>query len=252
MKITIVNKENQAFGVFAGGLIKENKPIGFPQDGGHVKPYSNLFYWANAWSEKGGVIDEHPHKMFEIISIVIDGKIEHYDNKSKKWFFLKKGDAQIIRAGKGITHAEKLNENSRIFQIWFDPNIKETINHEASYNDYKSDEIKSFESNGMIYRNYTGSGGPINMHSEGVQINEIIIKPGIYQLKLGVNNIYSYYVVKGNIELNNKNVVEDDYIKIENAEEIKINTNNKLVLFEIITPKQLSYKTYNELTSFKR
>ena len=46
MPIDIIPKDQQASGQFNGGEIIENKPIGFPQDGGDVKPYSNLFYWA--------------------------------------------------------------------------------------------------------------------------------------------------------------------------------------------------------------
>ena len=68
MGVLITSKEKQVSGVFNRGEILENKPIGFPQDGGAQKPFSNLFYWANAWSDNGGLIGEHPHKMFEIMS----------------------------------------------------------------------------------------------------------------------------------------------------------------------------------------
>ena len=78
MSIQIITKEKQAFGSFNGGKILENKPIGFPQDRGVTKSYSNLFYWANAWSDNGGLIDEHPHKWFEILSFVLEGEI--YEN----------------------------------------------------------------------------------------------------------------------------------------------------------------------------
>ena len=50
MSISIYTKENQADGNFNYGEILEKKPIGFPQDGGKLKPYSNLFYWAHAWT----------------------------------------------------------------------------------------------------------------------------------------------------------------------------------------------------------
>jgi hypothetical protein len=43
MSIQISKKEEQAKGSFNHGEIIENKPIGFPQDGGKVRPYSNLF-----------------------------------------------------------------------------------------------------------------------------------------------------------------------------------------------------------------
>ena len=66
--IEIVKKKEQAYGEFNRGEIIENKPIGFPNEGGGLKPYSNLFYWAYAEANVDSVIGLHPHKGFEIIS----------------------------------------------------------------------------------------------------------------------------------------------------------------------------------------
>ena len=40
---------------------------------------------------------------------------------------LSKGDVQIIRSGNGISHAEEIDKNSEIFQIWFDPDLKKSL-----------------------------------------------------------------------------------------------------------------------------
>tara|TARA_R110001592_G_scaffold119491_3_gene322643 strand:- start:1519 stop:2271 length:753 start_codon:yes stop_codon:yes gene_type:complete len=250
MSVKIIKEENQAKGAFAGGLILENKPIGFPQDGGEQKPYSNLFYWANAWSDKGGLIGEHPHKFFEIMSFVIDGEIEHYDNKFERWLPLSKGDAQIIRAGNGITHAEKIKENSRMFQIWFDPNVQETMSKEASYNDYKAADMHCFEENGITYKNYIGNGGPVKMDSEGVEINEFSIPKGLHQLALNEDKIYSYYVISGTVSFNNKTVHENDFVIIENENKVDLKVVEEAVVFVIANPKKLNHKTYSELARF--
>ena len=250
MAIQVIKQEDQAKGAFAGGAILENKPIGFPQDGGELKPYSNLFYWANAWSDKGGLIDRHPHKFFEIMSFVLEGEIEHYDNKYERWLPLKKGDAQIIRAGNGIVHAEKINENSRMFQIWFDPNIQKTMEQPASYNDYKSEDMHYFEKDGIHYKNYIGNGGPIEMDAEGVEINEMNLPEGNHQLVLDERKYYSYYLIKGRVVASNEEINENDFFIIEDSSNVEIEAKQESKLFVVSTQKKLSYKTYNQLVNF--
>ena len=69
MSVTLIPVEKQARGEFNNGAILENKPIGFPQDGGQLKPYSSLFYWAHAWTPgEKSLIGEHPHRGFEIMT----------------------------------------------------------------------------------------------------------------------------------------------------------------------------------------
>ena len=118
MSIQVFKKDLQANGNFNNGEILEKKPIGFPQDGGQSRPYSNLFYWAHAWAPtNGSVIGLHPHRGFEICSFVLKGEIEHYDTLLDKWITLKKGDVQVIRAGKGISHSEKLKKVLKFFKF---------------------------------------------------------------------------------------------------------------------------------------
>ena len=117
MAVKVYTKENQANGNFNGGEILEKKPIGFPQDGGMLRPYSNLFYWAHTWAPKNdSIIGLHPHRGFEICSFVLKGEIEHYDTLLDKWITLKEGDVQVIKAGKGISHSEKLKKVLKYFK----------------------------------------------------------------------------------------------------------------------------------------
>jgi len=247
MTTTIITKEQQAKGSFDGGTILENKPIGFPRDGGEQKPYSNLFYWANAWSDNGGLIGEHPHQLFEIMSFVIEGEIQHYDNKFDRWLSLTKGAAQIIRAGNGIRHAEKILPGGRMFQIWFDPNVQLTYNKPASYNDYKAEEMHYFEENGFEVKNYIGKGGPIVMDAEGVVISEITIPIGTSTLPLAKNKITSIYVLNDELLINNQPIVQHDFIIVEDETSVQFDAKKTVRLFLIEVPQQLSYKTYLEL-----
>ena len=142
MSINILKKMTKQMVILTMEKFLKKKPIGFPQDGGKLKPYSNLFYWAHAWAPlNDSIIGLHPHRGFEICSFVLKGEIEHYDTLLDKWIKLSKGDVQVIKAGKGISHSEKLKKGSEIFQIWFDPNIQESLYINASYSDFK---IKRF------------------------------------------------------------------------------------------------------------
>lgn len=244
MSIKIIPRPLQARGQFNGGAILENKPIGFPREGGTLSPYSNLFYWAHAWSDKGSTIGEHPHQGFEIMTFVIEGEIEHYDNKHQGWKKLRKGDAQIIRAGDGITHAEKLNPGAHMFQIWMDPNLQKTLRKPASYNDYSSDVFPVTEHNGLTIKTYKDGVGPIEMDTEGIVIKEIRVDAGKHQLDINQEMIHSFYLIKGDVSLEGKQVAPNDFFIVENADQLTLDVAETSTLFLISSPTEISYKTY--------
>ena len=66
----------------------------------------------------------HPHDNMEIISIPLEGDLEHQDSMGNKTV-IKNGDVQVMSAGTGITHSE-YNKNSdrkvKFLQIWVFPN----------------------------------------------------------------------------------------------------------------------------------
>jgi redox-sensitive bicupin YhaK (pirin superfamily) len=66
----------------------------------------------------------HPHDNMEIISIPLDGDLEHKDSMGTA-ATIKKGDVQVMSAGTGITHSE-YNKNRdkkvKFLQIWVIPN----------------------------------------------------------------------------------------------------------------------------------
>lgn len=245
MSILIYNKEDQASGNFNSGEILEKKPIGFPQDGGELNPYSNLFYWADAWTPSSrSTIGLHPHQGFEICSFVIEGSIKHFDSQQNKWIELLKGDAQIIRSGNGISHAEEILDNSRMFQIWFDPDISKTLLNDATYDDYKKDVFKTIESNNYTKKIIKGDGSPVELISENITINELFFNSGTFKHNLNMDLISSMFVLDGEAEFNNHLIKKGDFIIIEDEQMLNIKCDNYIKLFEINSPKNPSYDTY--------
>ena len=248
MNIEVLKKADQANGNFNNGEILEKKPLGFPQDGGNSKPYSNIFYWAHAWTpNKKSTIGLHPHQGFEICSFVLKGSINHFDTKQEKWINLKKGDVQIIRSGNGISHAEEINKESEIFQIWFDPNIRETITKEATYDDYNSDDFLTEEIDGSSIKKIVGNKSVMKMDSEGVNINLYKIpKDKSLKLVLDPEYIYSYFLIKGEIEIDKDVISKGDFFKVSKESNLLISSKEKSNLFEIKSPIRPSYPTYGE------
>ena len=247
MKIEIYQIKDQAKGNFNNGEILENKPIGFPGENGKLKPYSNIFYWAHAWTtNEKSTIGLHPHKGFEICSFVLKGKINHYDTNQKKWISLSEGDVQIIRSGSGISHSEELLENSEIFQIWFDPDVSKSIHKYPSYNDYKKNDFDIIDLKSKKIKLIKTENSILKMDSEGIIIKEYYFKNKEKHQKIEIleNKIYSFFLLNGEIELDKKLIVKGDFFKVSDLKELDIKILSNSKVFEIVSPKILSYKTY--------
>ena len=247
MPIAIYNKDEQVSGNFNNGEILEKKPIGFSHDGGKLKPYSNLFYWADAWTTNSkSTIGLHPHQGFEICSFVIKGSIRHYDTKQNKWIELNTGDAQIIRSGNGISHAEEILDNSEMLQIWFDPDISKTISKPATYNDYKSTSFPIIKNKESTVVTIKGKNSPFIMDTEGIEIYETSFKDGSHQSNLFTSKVYSFFIKKGIMIHDGDEFKQGTFIKIEKESKFDFKSKSGLELFEIRSPERPSYLTYFE------
>lgn len=73
--------------------------------------------------EGGGGFDAHPHNNMEIISIPLEGDLEHRDSMGNRTV-IRHGDIQVMSAGTGVVHSE-YNKNAdkpvRFLQIWLFP-----------------------------------------------------------------------------------------------------------------------------------
>jgi redox-sensitive bicupin YhaK (pirin superfamily) len=71
----------------------------------------------------GGGFPTHPHRDMEILTWVLDGALEHKDSMGSG-AVIRPGEAQVMRAGTGVTHSEFNQSRSapvRLLQIWFPP-----------------------------------------------------------------------------------------------------------------------------------
>ncbi len=241
-------KTDQPGGGFDKGKILENKPLGFQQDGGKLKPYSNIFYWANAWSDEGGLIAEHPHRGFEIMSVVLKGTISHFDSEHKSWVDLNKGDVQIIRSGMGISHAEKFLKGARIFQIWFDPDLEKTWFKSPSYSNYNRAEFPILKSSNKEVVTIKGDQSPLSMDTPNIGIQFISFSTGVHEMDFDPDFVYSIYMIKGKMNVNEKTSLSpDDFLIVRNEKISKLIVQEDSEIFVIKSPERIQYRTFAEL-----
>ncbi len=245
MAIQIIPKERQAKGAFNGGEIIENKPIGFPREGGGLRPYSNLFYWAYAEAKVDSTIGLHPHEGFEIMSFVLKGNIRHYDTQQQAWRPLAAGDMQVIRAGNGISHAEFIAGGGAIFQIWVDPDLSRTLRQPASYDDYPADRLPRRHQDGMTVTTFVGPDSPVTLDTPGLEIIRLDFdRPGRYLPLPDPDRTYSCYVLAGDFLVRDATAGQDDFIRVEDEEHWQLDCLTSGSAFLIASPKQPGYRTY--------
>ena len=134
----------------------------------------------------------HPHRGFETITYMINGKFKHKDSAGNEGC-LSDGSVQWMTAGKGVVHSEMPEQTEglmRGFQLWLNlPKEKKMI--DPSYRDIPPDDIPSVIFNGgrikVIsgeYKSTLGPGRPhtgmmyLDVHSDRVSNIEIPIKNG--------------------------------------------------------------------------
>lgn len=105
--------------------------------------------------------DTHPHRGMETVTYVIDGELEHSDNKGGSGT-LKPGDAQWMTAGSGIMHLEAPPENVTVhtLQLWVNlPKANKMA--PPRYQDILSSNIPVRKEEGVNYRVFSGNSGDV-------------------------------------------------------------------------------------------
>jgi hypothetical protein len=76
--------------------------------------------------EPSGGFGMHPHRDMEIVTIVLNGSLEHHDSQGN-YGITTAGQIQYMSAGSGIEHSEfnpSSIEQTQLFQIWIFPQEK--------------------------------------------------------------------------------------------------------------------------------
>ena len=182
----------------------------------------------------------HPHDNMEIISIPLEGDLEHKDSMGNTQV-IRQGDIQVMSAGSGITHSEK-NRNAdqltRFLQIWVFPNKR---NVPPRYDQLTLDATKR--------RNRLQQVLSPDPHDEGVWIHQDAWfhmgsfdagKSAVYDLQRKGNGVY-VFVLEGRAMVNDQALERRDGLGIWDIDRLELTAGNtwaEVLLMEV--PMQLN------------
>lgn len=177
----------------------------------------------------------HPHKDMEIISIPLQGDLEHKDSIGNT-AVIKNGDIQVMSAGTGIYHSE-YNKNKdqlvKFLQIWVIPNKNgvtpryDQITLEKAARKNKLQQILSpnpADEGVWIHQNAWFHLGAFDKDFATT-----------YSIKDKSNGVYAF-VINGDITINKQPLNQRDGLGIWNVEKLTITSNSadaELLLMEV-------------------
>jgi hypothetical protein len=178
---------------------------------------------------------KHPHDNMEIVSIPLEGDLEHEDSTGTK-AVIRKGDVQVMSAGTGIIHSEK-NKNSdqqvRFLQIWVFPNRKNVPPHY----DQKtfSEDAKQNKLATVVSPVGTNDGGVQMYQDAWFHLGKLDAgKTVVYDIKKEGNGVYAF-VLDGDVTINDVDLNRRDGLGISETGRllIKAGSNAEILLMDI-------------------
>ena len=181
----------------------------------------------------------HPHDNMEIISIPLEGALEHKDSMGNTQV-IREGDIQIMSAGTGITHSE-YNKNKdrevKFLQIWVFPNRK---NLTPRYDQLTLDRTKMKNKLYQVLSPTEADEGVFIHQDAWFHLTNLDKEKALnYTLKKPGNGVY-VFVLKGEAEVAGVALKPRDGMGITDATDfsLKATSNTELLVMEV--PLQLN------------
>ncbi len=153
---------------------------GFVLEPGHWREFDPFLMLAEDWFQKGS-FDVHPHRGIETVTYVIEGKLEHFDNKGGKDHLLP-GDVQWMTAGRGVVHLEDPAEGETVhsLQLWINLPSEQKL-CEPRYQNLRSQDMPVRREEGAVIRIFSGSSAGVGSNTKNVvpvTMVELLLEPG--------------------------------------------------------------------------
>ena len=182
----------------------------------------------------------HPHENMEIISIPLEGDLEHKDSMGNI-AVIRHGDIQVLSAGTGITHSE-YNKNKdkavKFLQIWIFPNKQNVTPRYSQISLNIKDRHNNFQQ--IISPNPDDEGAWINQNAWFSMGNFDSGFETTYNLKSSQNGVY-IFVLEGEIEIDGQTLSKRDGFGIWDIENFNMKALSNCDVLLMDVPMDLAY-----------
>ncbi|MBX0359368.1 pirin family protein [Halobacillus sp. Nhm2S1] len=166
------------------------------------RDFDPFILMAEDWFKKG-TFPDHPHRGFQTVTYVVDGRLEHIDNAGGR-DILEPGDVQYMNAGWAARHAEDGVEDdvAHTLQLWL--NLpKDKKNSETIYQNVYGEDAPVVPFDGGAVKvfsgNVAGVEGPLNSIVP-ITLSEVTLSEGAtFTLDLPENHNAFLYVLAGDV-----------------------------------------------------
>lgn len=187
----------------------------------------------------------HPHRGFETITYMLNGKFRHKDSAGNEGF-LTDGSVQWMTAGKGVIHSEMPEQTDgliRGFQLWLNlPKEKKMIS--PKYNDIDVDEIPVIDFVNakvkIISGELSGVQGPGKPHT-GMLYFDISLNVGsdlILPIENGWNSFI--YVYGGSVNILDKQISKSHLAVLSQDGDLKLHSKEREANFILVAGEPLN------------
>lgn len=184
----------------------------------------------------GTGFDLHPHNNMEIVTIILEGALEHRDSMGNIQV-INPGEVQVMTAGTGIYHAEynhSETEPVKFFQLWIFPRekgLKPRYDQKLFTDQKKSNELLT-----LVTPDTKQQSEALWIHQDAY-ISTLDLDGGVkftYQLKIAGNEVF-VFITEGKTAVEGNELSRRDAIGISETESFQLHAidASKILFIEV-------------------
>lgn len=184
----------------------------------------------------GTGFDLHPHNNMEIVSIILEGALEHRDSMGNIQV-ITAGEVQVMTAGTGIYHAEynhSETEPVKFFQLWIFPRekgLKPRYDQLLFADQFIGDQLVT-----LVTPDNKQEENALWIHQDACISTLFLGKENNFEYKIRIagNGVF-IFVIEGKVSVNNNSLSSRDAIGVSETDSVQVNADNnsKLLFIEV-------------------